>query len=237
MTRKIEGLRSLVYPVILNKFAAMIPTRSHVLQTVPAIQDCLLKHESCYQGIEGFKDQVAVFRRLAERALARKQREGRDTALSPESAGLIQALLVVSGPLEAWAAIIGEEVVRCQAGAQRRELRAMGSGLSGHAQALSAIGAEAIKQGASHYGLTSSMLDDLNERIRAYDAASCEGVPTLRSATDQLSFFLRDVMDPLVRGFLIRAPEFCADYRKARKGNPATERGTLAVGQDAVLNA
>jgi len=45
----------------------------------------------------------------------------------------------------------------------------------------------------------------------------------MRGAVERLSFFLRDVMDPSMRGFLLSAPEFYTEYVTARRG-PAAAR-------------
>jgi hypothetical protein len=85
------------------------------------------------------------------------------------------------------------------------------------------------------------MLDRLHACIERCEATTDEGSATLRQAADRLYFFLRDVMDPLVRGFLLSAPEFCADYKKARKAAAVQDRTTANpagnLAQDAVLNA
>jgi hypothetical protein len=210
------------------------------------IQDCLQKHESCYREVAGFLDQVAVFRRLAAKAAflesQNKNSVSGETYENNESEGLIKALLVASGPMEGWAAILGDETLRCQVGAKTCELRAMGGGLTGHARSIWKIGNDSITRGASHYGLTQAMLDGLNSRILSCEGAPEERPPALRGAVDRLYFFLRDVMDPLVRAFLLSAPEFCEDYRRARKRAAAQSRATAicegqSTPQDTVLSA
>ena len=224
-----------------------------VLLSVPSIQACLERHRSCYRPIAGFVDQVIVFERLAGRAVSLKHRltEGEveeELPLDADSEALIDAVLVASGPLEGWTAIIGDEGLRCQVSSKKHELRAMGPGLTGHARAIWEIGSQVIDRGANHYGLTSKMLTQLEEKIAICEEAPilAESAPrALRGAVERLSFFLRDVMDPLMRGFLLSAPEFYTEYVTARKGPaaarlksaPRSQRAATPISGDTALSS
>jgi hypothetical protein len=124
----------------------------------------------------------------------------------------------------------------------------MGPGLTGHARAIWEIGTRSLSLGASHYGLTPKMLTQLEAAIVVCDEADIlpeSATAALRGGVDRLSFFLRDVMDPLMRGFLLSAPEFYTEYVEARKG-PTSARTVrarggrqtgLSVTEDAALNS
>jgi len=225
-----------------------------VLLSVPSIQSCLERHRACYRPIAGLVDQVTMFERLAARAVSLKQRADEsdpeeEVPLDADTEALIEAVRIASGPLEGWTAIIGDETLRCQVGSTKSELRAMGPGLTGHARVIWEIGSRSLDRGAGHYGLTSKMLSRLEETIAVCDQADIlpeSANRALCGAVDRLSFFLRDIMDPLMRGFLRSAPEFYVEYVEARKGPSAVRalRGglrrrtsTAEVTEDAALSS
>ncbi len=225
-------------------------TRRHalLLRSLPLLAECLQTHENVYLAVPGFAEQVTVFRRLAIKAQLQEQCSLRidtelpiDLQLAREA--LIQACRAVSGPLAGWAAVIGDERLRNQVNSTPDELRAIGQGLIDHARAIAAIGRRTLPQGAGHYGVTKIALERLDQETEAFSAAVGGfpgALPSLRTASDQLRFFLRDVMDPLVDGFLLSAPGFCAAYRQARKGKESTanDRDSLQTAtRDTVLSA
>jgi len=201
-----------------------------LLRSLPLLTDCLQTHESVYQRVPGFAEQVTVFRRLAIKMQLQEQRVLRSEIEVPIDIqairdSLIQACRAVSGPLAGWAAVIGDESLRCQVASTPEALRAMGPALIDQARTIAAIGRRTLNQGAAHYGVTKSALEHLDQAADAFEAAVAsfpEAVPSLRTASDHLRFFLRDVMDPLVEGFLLTAPEFWSAYRQARKAKEST---------------
>jgi hypothetical protein len=219
-----------------------------VLHTISQLTDCLRRHETIYRGVPGFTEQVEIFRRLATEAETQAERcldssPDLPTNLREIRETLIQTVCAVSGPLAGWAAIIGDESLRSQFSSTPQELRAMGAGLGDHARAIAAIGRCTLGQGAGHYGLTEIALERLHQETLRFEETleRCpEAFHSLRSAAEELHVFLRDVMDPLVRGFLLSAPGFCAAYRHARKTkNTGLNNRTSApaLGAETMLHA
>lgn len=225
--------------------------RHLVLHTLHPLSNCLKDHEAVYRNVPGFTEQVAVFHRLAAAAALQTEHclDGRPHLpqdLRDVRESLIQTICSVSGPLAGWAAVIGDESLRGQLVRTAAELRAMGPTLSDHARAIAAIGRCTLTQGAGHYGLTELALERLLRETREFETrvdACPDAFQTLHGAAEELHAFLRQVLDPLVSGFLLSAPHFCAAYRQARQARrpglvgPAERIGEPSPATGAVLHA
>jgi len=199
---------------------AMNTPHEPLLLRARLVEACLRSHADTFADNPGFLAQRDQFRILLEQAVSEEGRAEPDPAVRREEAtrnDLAQALRIVSGPLESWAAVIGDEPLRLLAGACPEGWTLRGNRLGEHALTILETGRDALTQGAGQFGLTSGLLDALEARLEAHQA-----VPEAsRSAIRELEGFRRAVIDPLVRLYLDRAPAFCAAYRTACRDIPA----------------
>jgi hypothetical protein len=197
------------------------------------VEACLDLHQDAFADNPGFRAQREEFRRLLGRAVEA------DGGAEPDQAreALARAVRIASGPLESWAAVIGDEPLRLLAGSCPEGWTLRGAGLAEHARALVAAGREALGQGAAGFGLTEALLEDVEARMAAVEAE------VERGAVREVEAFRRAVLDPLVRLYLDRAPGFCAAYRTAcrevagKPGRQATGRGREEVAAGEMLSA
>jgi hypothetical protein len=215
------------------------------LRSARATAAKLRKHQAAYADLPGFADQVHHLDVL----LARIDRLAREQAVAHLGTAAVQAqareelvdsLVILAGFGEGWAAATGNTLLRHRLATSRTDLLAQGLRLDVRADNLLAAAREALALGADRFGLTHDLVDQTAARLAAWTASA-----TLRDTRDQRKTvtqelgdavvetmtFLRDVMDPLMRGFLRSAPRFAEEYRHARRiggRRPAREDQEIA---------
>jgi len=124
----------------------------------------------------------------------------------------------------------------------RSDLSALGLRLDLHATPILKAATEAFGLGASRYGMTQEMLDDLGRQIKAVSKMS-----TVRDSRDarktvtmelgkaivEMMAFLLNVIDPLMNGYQRREPRFFEEYRNSRRiGGKASGKEEEAKEED-----
>jgi len=214
------------------------------LQSARSTAAKLRKHRASYDGNEGFKEQVDVL----HGHLSRVDLLAREQAAAAQGTGdlqvvardqLVNSLLIVSGLGEGWAAATGQTLLRHRLTAHRTELLGWGLRLDVRADNLLQAAREAASLGAVRFGLTTELLDELAGHIVAWTKSSTTRefrderktvTQDLGDAVVETMTFLRDVIDPLMRGFLRSDPRFFEEYRNSRRiGGRRTSREEAAA--------
>ena len=201
------------------------------LQSAKATSEKFRKYKHLYNGNPGFAEQVGKFDGYLSRVnqLAREQAgsaEGLTVENSKAREKLIDTLLVVTGIGQGWAAAAGHETLRRRLTTSRTELIALGLRLDMNAHAYLEAACEARDLGAERFGMTEALLGRLSQQIDQITSA-----PTVRGVRDErktvtkelsdalveMIGFLSEVLDPLMRAFLLTEPRFYEEYRNSRR--------------------
>jgi hypothetical protein len=201
------------------------------LQSAKSTLEKLRKHERTYAHNAGLIEQVAKFNEVLAQVtrLAREQAAASDGLTAENSKArenLIDTLPVLTGIGEGWAAAAGHESLRSRLTTNRTELTALGLRLEVNAPVYLEAAREAGNLGAERFGMTEKLLGQLSTQIEQLAAA-----PTVRGVRDErktvtqelsdalveMMAFLSDVLDPLMRAFLLTAPRFYEEYRNSRR--------------------
>ena len=205
------------------------------------------RHRLLYAANEGLNEEVGTFNALLERVgdLAQEQAAvamGLTTENSKAREDLILSLVEIAGIGEGWAAAKGQEILRAKLTTSRSDLSALGLRIELHAAPILKAATEAFNLGASRYGMTQEMLDDLSRQIQTVakmstvrDSRDARKTVTteLGKAIVEMMAFLLNVIDPLMNGYQRREPRFFEEYRNSRRiGGKATEKDEETKAED-----